>query len=143
MVVAAPGPRLAVHGTGGSYVKHHFDPQEDALRAGRRPEGERWGMDAPESFGTLTQSHDDALQTQPIATDAGDYPAYYAALAPGHSRRRPESGTGGGGARRDPRDQVRAAKRGVGLHGEMVTAGCRASSREADWATSGDTDGAA
>ena len=81
MVVAAAGPRLAVHGTGGSYVKHHLDPQEDALRAGRRPEGERWGMDAPESFGTLTQPHGDALQTHPVATDAGDYPAYYAALA--------------------------------------------------------------
>ena len=81
MVVAEPGPRFAVHGTGGSYLKYGLDPQEDALKAGRRPEGERWGTDVPEAFGTLTQPDGDDFKSQTVETDAGDYPAYYAALA--------------------------------------------------------------
>ena len=33
-LVAQARPRFAVHGTGGSYVKHGLDPQEEALKAG-------------------------------------------------------------------------------------------------------------
>ena len=45
---AAPGARFTLHGTRGSYVKHGLDPQEDALKAGRRPQPRAaWGEDRP------------------------------------------------------------------------------------------------
>jgi scyllo-inositol 2-dehydrogenase (NADP+) len=82
MVVAEPGPRFAVHGTQGSYLKYGLDPQEDALKAGRRPGDDRWGADVPEAFGTLTRPDENGdLQTKTVETEAGDYPAYYSALA--------------------------------------------------------------
>jgi scyllo-inositol 2-dehydrogenase (NADP+) len=34
MLNAAPGPRFALHGARGSYVKHGADTQEDALQGG-------------------------------------------------------------------------------------------------------------
>ena len=38
-LVPGHGLRFAVHGTGGSWLKHGLDPQEDALRAGGVPGG--------------------------------------------------------------------------------------------------------
>lgn len=78
MLVAAPGPRLIVHGTRGSYIKHGLDAQEDALRAGVRPPAPDWGVD-PQP-GTLTIWAGDAAETRPLPSQPGDYPAYYAAL---------------------------------------------------------------
>jgi len=48
-LVPAPGPRWTVHGTEGSFTKYGLDPQEDALKAGRRPQLaalQDWGQDA-------------------------------------------------------------------------------------------------
>jgi len=42
------GPRWTVHGTEGSFIKYGLDPQEDALKAGRRPQLtalQDWGQD--------------------------------------------------------------------------------------------------
>jgi predicted dehydrogenase len=47
-LVPAPGPRWTVHGTLGSFTKYGLDPQEDALKAGRRPQFaalQDWGQD--------------------------------------------------------------------------------------------------
>lgn len=77
-LVAAPTPRLAVHGTGGSYVTYGLDPQEDALRDGRSPREADWGREDPEAFGTLTSGSGEA---ETVETVAGDYPAFYAGLA--------------------------------------------------------------
>lgn len=83
-LVGAPGPRLAVHGTAGSYVKHGLDTQEDALKAGARPhaspEGlaQLYGVDP--RVGTLTTYEGDAAVPQPWPTLRGDYCAYYAQL---------------------------------------------------------------
>ena len=47
-LVAQPGPRWAVHGTRGSFTKYGLDPQEDALKAGHRPQLEAldgWAQD--------------------------------------------------------------------------------------------------
>ena len=47
-LVAEPGPRWAVHGTQGSFTKFGLDTQEDALKAGGRPQLaalEDWGAD--------------------------------------------------------------------------------------------------
>jgi len=47
-LVAELGPRWAVHGTQGSFTKFGLDTQEDALKAGRRPQMDAlhdWGQD--------------------------------------------------------------------------------------------------
>jgi predicted dehydrogenase len=81
-LAAAPAPRYRVHGTSGSYVKQGVDPQEDALRAGARPRLEAlgdWGLDADD--GELSSSPDGvAIERRPVATQRGNYLAYYAAV---------------------------------------------------------------
>lgn len=71
-----PGPRFAAYGSRAAYVKHGVDPQEDALRAGARPEGPGWGEEPPERWGTLGAG--DARGT--VRTHAGGYPRYYAGI---------------------------------------------------------------
>jgi predicted dehydrogenase len=79
VLTPAPGPRFAVHGSRGSFIKHGLDPQEAALAAGQPPAGERWGVDpAP---GALTRVGDDGLPTAAaLATVPGDYRRFYAGL---------------------------------------------------------------
>ncbi len=76
-VSALGGPRLRVLGDTAGYVKFGMDPQEAALRAGRRPGAGDWGVDDPSHYGVL--GTDEASVHLP--TVPGDYPAFYAALA--------------------------------------------------------------
>jgi predicted dehydrogenase len=78
MLAAAPGPRLLVQGTLGSYVKHGLDTQEDALKAGARPPAPGWGVDPV--AGALTRWDDGRAETRDQPSLPGDYPAYYAAV---------------------------------------------------------------
>lgn len=76
-VVSASGaPRMRVLGAKASYVKHGLDQQEEHLKQGKRP-GEAWGEEPPERWGRL--EFGDAQQA--VGSEAGDYPAFYAALA--------------------------------------------------------------
>ncbi len=77
-LVAAPRPRFALHGTGGSFVKYGLDPQEDWMRGGRRPADPGFGEDAPALFGTLTDAAGAATR---VPTERGDYRAFYAGVA--------------------------------------------------------------
>jgi len=93
MLASRPGPHFVVHGTRASYVKFGLDPQEDALKRGERPGGERkkdsadWGREPTEAWGTLTigavGSPNDrgipahASEERRVPTDAGDYRGYY------------------------------------------------------------------
>ncbi|GAA4850371.1 Gfo/Idh/MocA family oxidoreductase [Kitasatospora terrestris] len=89
------GPRLRVLGDSAGYVKFGMDPQEDALRAGLRPDARvPWGADDPAHYGTLGTDE----QSAPVPTDPGDYPAYYAGIARSLAERSP--------APVDPRDAV-------------------------------------
>jgi scyllo-inositol 2-dehydrogenase (NADP+) len=54
MLAASVGPTVAIHGTGGSYVKYGLDPQEEALKTGRSPREADWDAEPPEMYGTLT-----------------------------------------------------------------------------------------
>ncbi len=54
-VAAAPGPRLRVLGTAAGYVAPYLDGQEDALRAGRRPDEAGFGEEPPERWGRLVR----------------------------------------------------------------------------------------
>ncbi len=80
-LVPAVGPRFVVHGTRGSFVKYGLDVQEDALKAGGRPQwgvASDWGVDPlPAAITTYPQGQ---MHTQSAPPLAGDYCALYAAL---------------------------------------------------------------
>ncbi|MGN6375642.1 MAG: oxidoreductase [Sphingomonas sp.] len=77
-LVAAPRPRFAVHGTGGSFVKHGLDPQEAAMDGGARPNDPGVGEDDPAKYGTLTRPEG---ASERVPTERGDYRRYYEGVA--------------------------------------------------------------
>lgn len=97
-VAAAPGPRFRVLGTGGAYVKHGLDPQEEALRSGQRPGAAHWGEEDRTSWGVLSAG--DPALSQPIPTEPGDYAEFY--------RRLTAALDGDGPLPVDPRDSLAA-----------------------------------
>ena len=80
-VAAMPGPRYVLHGDLGSFVKHGLDPQEAELRAGGRPGDPGWGQEPPEAHGHLVTVSGGERQSRRIETIAGDYSAFYRAMA--------------------------------------------------------------
>ena len=77
MLAREPGPKFLVRGEAGTFEKYGLDPQEDALKAGRRPGDAEWGRDRPENYGTLTTK----AGARRVETLPGAYQDYYAALA--------------------------------------------------------------
>jgi scyllo-inositol 2-dehydrogenase (NADP+) len=75
-LVSAPRPRFAVHGTGGSFVKHGLDPQEAQLKAGLRPRDPGFGEDSVQ--GTLIRAEG---TEQSVPTQPGNYLAFYEGVA--------------------------------------------------------------
>ncbi|MEV0680669.1 Gfo/Idh/MocA family oxidoreductase [Actinosynnema sp. NPDC050436] len=69
------GPRFRVLGDEAAYVKHGMDPQEELLKAGTAPGGPSWGVETPESFGTVSG--------EPVPTEPGAYQSFYEAVAAG------------------------------------------------------------
>jgi scyllo-inositol 2-dehydrogenase (NADP+) len=67
-LVAEPRPRFAVHGTGGSFVKHGLDPQEAALKLGLSAAPD------PAQDGILTGADGGR---EPVPTLPGRYLAFY------------------------------------------------------------------
>lgn len=84
-LVAQQGPRWAVHGTKGSFIKYGLDAQEDALKAGQRPQLEAlqsWGQDPSpgEVLQVLTMNGVSAPVTvrREAPNPPGNYLNYYA-----------------------------------------------------------------
>jgi scyllo-inositol 2-dehydrogenase (NADP+) len=77
-LIAAPRRRFALHGSGGSFVKHGFDPQVAQILAGLRPDQAGFGEEKPGTYGTLT--HPDG-GSEAIATVAGNYAGFYEGVA--------------------------------------------------------------
>ncbi|MEV3858529.1 Gfo/Idh/MocA family oxidoreductase [Streptomyces sp. NPDC050095] len=77
------GPRFRVLGSQAGYVKYGLDPQEGALREGRRPvAGEPWGVESESLWGKVGSGESPLTGGgRPVRTLPGDYPAYYAAVA--------------------------------------------------------------
>ncbi|HEY7005730.1 MAG TPA: Gfo/Idh/MocA family oxidoreductase [Sphingomicrobium sp.] len=75
-LVASPRPRFAVHGTGGSFVKHGLDPQEAQLKSGLRPGDAGFGIDY--EHGMLVQP---GRESRIVPTERGDYCAFYEGVA--------------------------------------------------------------
>ncbi|MER6343231.1 Gfo/Idh/MocA family protein [Streptomyces sp. NPDC001595] len=75
------GPRFRVLGSRAGYVKYGLDPQEAALREGRRP-SDGWGTEPESLWGRVGSGESPATGGgRPEPTLPGDYPAYYAAVA--------------------------------------------------------------
>lgn len=91
MVAAQVGPRFVVHGVRGSAIKRGLDPQEDALRAGRRPGGEEregsersasWGFDpVPFEVVTVGDGGGEHRAVREELAERGDYLAFYTGVA--------------------------------------------------------------
>lgn len=87
-VARAATHRFRVYGTKGSWSIDGLDPQEELLRAGKRPAGPSvssdWGLDLPGRVGELCLVEADGVTVaapQPVVNQAGDYTAYYRAFA--------------------------------------------------------------
>ncbi|MBL1099648.1 Gfo/Idh/MocA family protein [Streptomyces coffeae] len=82
-ITAQLGPRFRVLGSEAGYVKYGLDPQEAALREGRRPaNGIEWGAEPEGAWGRLGAGESPLTGGGlPVPTLPGDYPAYYAGVA--------------------------------------------------------------
>ena len=85
-LVPALGPRFAVHGTLGSFVKYGLDTQEDALKAGGRPRlapdgvvPAEWGRDP--RVGQIVRHVEGQAVAEAAPDVAGNYLAFYVMLA--------------------------------------------------------------
>ena len=74
--------RYRVHGTHGSWIKHHLDPQEEQVwHLGMTPQDEDYGLEDESRFGTLTQVENGECTRSRIPTLRGDWPALYRELS--------------------------------------------------------------
>ena len=78
ILAAAPRPRFVLLGTGGSFVKQTFDPQENNLRHGKIPASGAWGAEPKEDWGVLTVPNGDGFAQRRIPSAICDYRDYYA-----------------------------------------------------------------
>lgn len=79
-LVSAPGPRFAVHGTRGSWIKHGLDVQEAQLAAGIAPGAPGWGVDPQHGEQVVILSLD-THERRSVDNISGDYRRLYAAFA--------------------------------------------------------------
>jgi scyllo-inositol 2-dehydrogenase (NADP+) len=98
----APGPAVRVWGLHGVYEKLTGDPQEDALRQGRRPTGPEWGTEPRERWGRLTTSVASLQVDGLVESVPGNYLGYYAAMR--------DALSSGGPPPVDPRDVVQTLR---------------------------------
>jgi scyllo-inositol 2-dehydrogenase (NADP+) len=76
-LVRERGPRYALHGTQGSFVKYGTDPQERALIDGATPLKPDWGAEPESSWGTLNTSVAGLQYVGRIRTIPGSYASYF------------------------------------------------------------------
>jgi predicted dehydrogenase len=80
-VAANPGPRMRVLGSKGAFVVEGLDSQEEALREGRRPGGDGWGVVPRERRGRLIRGE----SSEPVEPEHGAWPEFYARFAAGEA----------------------------------------------------------
>jgi predicted dehydrogenase len=76
-VAAQPGPRFRVLGDRAAYVKYGLDVQEEALRAGRRPDEPGWGAEPEARWGVIGTG----AEAERVPTEPGAYQRFYEGLA--------------------------------------------------------------
>jgi scyllo-inositol 2-dehydrogenase (NADP+) len=77
MLVREPGPRYAIHGTLGSFIKYGEDPQEALLRKGILPIAQDWGREAEDIFGLLHTEINGKIIKEKYPSLAGSYSFFY------------------------------------------------------------------
>jgi predicted dehydrogenase len=77
MIAAASDVRFIVHGTKGSWLKSGLDVQEDQSKSGMKVGAPGWGVDPRPATFVDGETFGRTLASGP----AGDYPAYYSAVA--------------------------------------------------------------
>ncbi|NJO01483.1 MAG: Gfo/Idh/MocA family oxidoreductase [Bacteroidia bacterium] len=75
-----PRPRFLLQGVRGSFVKHGLDPQEDALKLGRKPQGADWGTEDPGIWGTIHRDEQGLIIRGTVQSLPGDYRGLFADL---------------------------------------------------------------
>ncbi|PIB35768.1 oxidoreductase [Reichenbachiella sp. 5M10] len=80
-LVREEGPRYALHGTMGSFLKWGMDVQEDDLKSGKSPNHADWGAEPKKQWGKLNTEKDGLHFTGRIESIPGDYNAYYDNIA--------------------------------------------------------------
>jgi scyllo-inositol 2-dehydrogenase (NADP+) len=76
-LVKEPGPRYAIHGTDGSFLKWGLDPQEEALKKGEKPFSDGWGKETENWWGKLNANVNGINLHGKVETEAGNYLAFY------------------------------------------------------------------
>jgi scyllo-inositol 2-dehydrogenase (NADP+) len=77
MLVREPGPRYAIHGRLGSFLKYGEDPQEALLRKGILPTGTYWGKESEEYYGLLHTETGGKIIKEKYPSLAGNYGWFY------------------------------------------------------------------
>lgn len=78
MTACSAGPRFALHGTKGSYIKFGLDPQEEQLKAGMGFDMPGFGEEPEAAWGELKICDEAAGGVRRVPTLRGDYRGYYA-----------------------------------------------------------------
>jgi len=76
-LVKAPGPRYTIHGEYGTFYKFGIDGQEALLKAGHLPQGDDWGREAPEEWGTLVYEENGEDVETLVESLPGNYNLFY------------------------------------------------------------------
>lgn len=79
-VVYRPAPRIRVSGMNGVYERYGLDPQEDALRSGRRPGEPGWGEEGEPQWGRLVAEVDGVAVDRAVQPEPGAYQDFYAGV---------------------------------------------------------------
>lgn len=95
---AQPGPRFHIMGSRAAYTKWGLDGQEKALAEGQLPTDVQYGVEPPESWGSIGV----AGERTSVPTNNGDYRQFYKQLA--------QALQAGRSAPVDPRDAVEVLK---------------------------------
>jgi len=77
MLVREPGPRYAIHGRLGSFIKSGEDPQEALLRKGILPVAADWGQESPDIYGLLHTATDTGIINEKYPSLPGNYGSFY------------------------------------------------------------------
>lgn len=80
LLVRNPGPRFAVHGRLGSFVKYGTDPQEEALKRGLQPGAPDWGREDPSCWGRIDTEWKGLHVAGRVETFPGAYERFYDSL---------------------------------------------------------------
>ncbi len=77
MLVREPGPRYAIHGMKGSFLKSGEDPQEALLRKGILPIAANWGRESDDIYGLLHTEIDGMVIKEKYPSLTGNYGGFY------------------------------------------------------------------